>query len=79
MWRLTLASAGGFLRENLVDRTFAGQELWRLGAALLALVAGFLVGRILRGLIMAWGKRAFRKLPGQGVPARKNCQRAERI
>jgi len=36
------------LREHLSERTFAGQELWRLAGALLALVAGFLAGRILR-------------------------------
>ena len=67
MWRLTVASAAGFFRDHLVEYTFAGQELWRLGAALLALVAGFLAGKILRGIIMRWGKRAFTKLDEDNI------------
>jgi len=67
MWWTTVASAGEFFREHLVERTFAGQELWRLGAALVALVVGFLAGKILRGIIMAWGKRAFKKLDEENV------------
>lgn len=64
---VTIASAGEFFREHLIERTFAGQELWRLGAALLALVLGFLAGKVLRGLIMTWGKRAFKKLEEESV------------